>query len=312
MRILVLGAGGTGGYFGGRLAEAGADVTFLVRPRRKAQLEQNGLRISGAMGDMRFDVRTVLQEELRPEYDLVLLTCKAYDLESAIESIAPAMQGNCAVLPLLNGMSHFDRLNERFGPDAVMWGTCIVNAELRDDGLIEQSTTLQRIIFGERNRVVTPRAKAFADALALTNLDWELAEDIERNLWEKMSQLSAMAALTALFRASIGDIIAAPGGPEAIDRTIKANIEIVTRAGFPPRPAAVAFVMAELTKPNNPMTASLMRDMEAGRRVEGDHILGAMLDKAREYGVDDTMLSLAYTHVKAYEARREGGRLPRS
>jgi 2-dehydropantoate 2-reductase len=312
MRILVLGAGGTGGYFGGRLAEAGADVTFLVRPRRREQLERDGLRISGPLGDVRLDVATVSQEELRPEYDLVLLTCKAYDLDSAMDAIAPAMTGQCAVLPLLNGMSHFDVLNERFGSDAVMWGTCVVNAELLDDGVIEQTSTLQRIIFGERNREKTPRAKAFADALSLTQLDWELADDIERNLWEKMSQLSAMAALTCLFRASIGDIIAAPGGPEAIDRTIRANIEIITREGFPPRPEAVAFVMGQLTKPGNPMTASLMRDMEAGKRVEGDHILGTMLDKAHEHGVDDTMLSLAYTHVKAYEARRADGRLPRS
>lgn len=312
MRILVLGAGGTGGYFGGRLAEAGADVAFLVRPRRREQLERDGLRISGPLGDLWLGVKTVSQEQLRPEYDLVLLTCKAYDLDSAMDAIAPAMNGACAVLPLLNGMSHFDRLNERFGGEAVMWGTCIVNAELRDDGLIEQSSTLQRIIFGERNREKTTRAKAFADALALTQLDWELADDIERNLWEKMAQLSAMAALTCLFRASIGDIIASPGGPEAIDRTIKANIETITRAGFPPRPPALEFVMRELTRAGSSITASLMRDMEAGRRVEGDHILGAMLEKAREYGVDDTMLSLAYTHVKAYEARRAGGRLPRS
>jgi 2-dehydropantoate 2-reductase len=312
MKILVLGAGGTGGCFGGRLAEAGADVTFLVRPRRREQLQRDGLRISGPLGNVQFPVKTVSQEELTPGYDIVLLTCKAYDLESAIAAIAPAMDGKCAVLPLLNGMSHFDRLNERFGSSAVMWGTCIVNAELLDDGVINQSSTLQRIIFGERDRTVTPRAQAFADALALTKVDWELAEDIERNVWEKMSQLSAMAALCCLFRASIGEIVTAPGGPEAIERTLVANIEAVTREGFPPRAPAIAFVRGELTDARNPMTASIMRDMEAGRRVESDHIIGFMLNLARKHGVDDTMLSLTYTHLKAYEARRADGRLPRS
>jgi len=254
----------------------------------------------------------VSQEELEPDYDLVLLTCKAYDLDSAMDAIAPAMNGTCAVLPLLNGMSHFEALNKRFGAGQVMWGTCIVNAELLSDGLIEQSSTLERIMFGERDRSVSARAQAFADALALTKVEWQLAEDIERNVWEKMSQLSAMAALCCLFRSSIGDIVSAPGGPEAIERTISANIEAVTREGFPPRPAALAFVRAELTNPANPMTASLMRDMEAGRQVESDQIIGFMLDLARKHGVDDTMLALTYTLLKAYEARRAAGRLPRS
>lgn len=312
MKILVLGAGGTGGYFGGRLAEAGEDVTFLVRPRRREQLQRDGLRISGPLGDTKIAVKTVSQEELAPDYDLVLLTCKAYDLDSAMDAVAPAMNGTCAVLPLLNGMWHFDALNERFGASQVMWGTCIVNAELMSDGLIQQSSTLERIMFGERDRSVTPRAQAFADALAKTRVDWQLAEDIERNLWEKMSQLSAMAALCCLFRSSIGDIVSAPGGPEAIERTLSANIEAVTREGFPPRPAALAFVRAELSNPNNPMTASLMRDMEAGRQVESEQIIGFMLRLARKHGVDDTMLALTYTHLKAYEARRAAGRLPRS
>ncbi len=312
MRILILGAGATGGYFGGRLAEAGVDVTFLVRPRRREQLQRDGLRISGPLGNVQFPVKTVSQQALKPGYDIVLLTCKAYDLESAIEAIAPAMDGQCAVLPLLNGMSHFERLNERFGTAAVMWGTCIVNTELLTDGLIEQSTTLQRIIFGERDRTITARAQTFADALALTKVDWQLADDIERNVWEKMSQLSTMAALCCLFRASVGDIVSAPGGPEAIERTLAANIEAVTREGFPPRAPALDFVRGELANPKNMITASIMRDMEAGRRVESDHIIGFMLNLARKHGVDDTMLALTYTHLKAYEARRADGRLPRS
>src|SRR5688572_25116359 len=115
MRLLVLGAGGIGGYFGGRLAAAGTDVTFLVRPKRRAQIERDGLRIISPAGDLTLPVRTVGADELTPAYDLVLLTCKAYDLDSAMEAIAPAMNGGCAVVPMLNGISHIDRLSERFG-----------------------------------------------------------------------------------------------------------------------------------------------------------------------------------------------------
>src|SRR5215470_2835416 len=108
VRILVLGAGGIGGYFGGRLAEAGADVTFLVRPRRREQIAREGLRIESPLGNATIAAKTVLAEELKPEYDLVLFTCKAYDLDSAMEAIAPAVGPKCAVLPVLNGVAHYE------------------------------------------------------------------------------------------------------------------------------------------------------------------------------------------------------------
>src|SRR5512138_2917318 len=104
MKILVLGAGGIGGYFGGRLAQAGCDVTFLVRPRRREQIAAGGLRIESPPGDAVIAAKTVLAGDVRPDYDLVLFTCKAYDLDSAMDAVAPAMQGACTLLPLLNGL----------------------------------------------------------------------------------------------------------------------------------------------------------------------------------------------------------------
>lgn len=312
MKLLVLGAGGIGGYFGGRLADAGADVTFLVRPKRRQQLEQDGLRLESPLGNVRAHVQTVATLERGGHYDLVLLTSKAYDLESAMDAIAPAMSGQCAVVPLLNGIAHFERLDARFGRGQVMGGTCAIDVTLRPDGVIQHSGTLQRLWFGERDRSRSTRAQSLADAFGRTKIDWELSADIDQNIWDKVVFLSVLAAVTCLFRANVSEIVAAPGGVETMERALATTIEIATREGHAPSKTAVDLARARLTDPTGLWSASMLRDLEAGGFVEGDHIVGWMLEKARAHGLDDTILSLAYTHLRAYEARRSAGRLPRA
>jgi 2-dehydropantoate 2-reductase len=311
MKMLVLGAGGIGGYFGGRLAEAGLDVTFLVRPRRREQLERDGLRIESPRGDVNMRVRSVLASDLTPGYDFVLFTCKAYDLDLAIDAIAPAMDGRCAVVPMLNGMAHLTRLDERFGAESVMGGACSISVTLEKGGVIRHADPLQRVAFGERDRSKSSRAQMLADAFAATTIDWELADDIEQNMWEKISFLSVLAAVTCLFRANLGEIVGSPGGLAAIQRALAVNFEIASRNGHPPRAGAIEFGRKTLTDPMSKRIASMLYDLESGLPVESDHIIGWMLDQARAHGLDDTILSLAYTHLKAYEARRAADRLPR-
>jgi 2-dehydropantoate 2-reductase len=303
MKLLVLGAGAIGGYFGGRLAEAGADVAFLVRPRRREQLRRDGLRIRSPLGDVQRQVDAVLAEEVRPRYDLILLTCKAYDLDSAMDAIAPAMHDGCAIVPMLNGIAHFDRLDARFGQARVMGGTCQINTRLDADGVIHHGDPLQRIIFGERDGSTTARAQMLADALAATSISWTLSSDIEQDLWEKMVFLSALAATTCLFRGNVGEINSSPGGTEAMTSALAANVEIATRDGHPPRPASIDFARTRLVDHAGTWSASMLRDLEAGGPIEADHIVGWMLERARAHGVDATMLSLAYTHLKTYETR---------
>ncbi len=310
MKILVLGAGGIGGYFGARLAEAGADITFLVRPRRAEQLARDGLRVESPLGDIRRPVKTVQAGQLRPGYDLVLFTCKAYDLDSAMDAIAPAMDGRCAVLPLLNGIAHLERLDARFGRAQVVGGTCQINVTLRPDGTIVHGDKLQRILFGERDGGRSARAEAFAAELAKTPIDYVLSGDIVQDLWEKIVFLSALAATTCLFRGNVGEILSAPGGPESMRRAFEANVAIAAAEGHAPRPQAVEFGLARLTDPAGLWSASMLRDLESGGRVEADHVVGWMLARARAHGIDDAILSLAYTHLKTYEARRDRGRLP--
>ena len=152
-------------------------------------------------------------QDLGAGYDLVLFTCKAYDLDSAMEAIAPAVAGDAAVVPMLNGMAHFERLDVRFGRDRVMGGTCQINVMLRNDGTVFHADPLQRILFGERDKSVSARAQAFADALRPTKIDWKLSPDIEQDLWEKIVFLCALASTTCLFRANVREIMAAVREP---------------------------------------------------------------------------------------------------
>jgi 2-dehydropantoate 2-reductase len=310
-RILVLGAGGVGGYFGGRLAHAGADVTFLVRPARRDQLQSDGLRITSALGDLRIPVQTATAGERRPPFDIVVLTCKAYDLPSAVEAIAPAVGPKCIIVPLLNGMSHLDVLDGRFGRDHVIGGSCAIDVTLAPDGTVTHSGTLQRLVFGERDGQRTPRTLALADVLGRTSLQWEHSDAILLRMWEKLVMLSVLAAMTCLFRGNVAEVVSAPGGRDAAVDALSANARIASLEGFPPSAESLALSERRLTDPNGRWSASMLRDMESGRQVEADHVIGFMLEKASRHNVSTPLLSMAYTHLKTYERRRADGRLPR-
>lgn len=308
MKVLVLGAGAIGGYFGGRMAAAGVDVTFLVRPGRHAQLDRDGLVIESSMGNLSLPIKAIEAADLKDEYDVVLLTCKSYDLDSAMDAIAPAMTGKCAVVPMLNGMSHLDALDARFGRENVWGGLCAIVATMKKDGTIVHMGPLHRIVIGARTAgAAVAKCQLFADALAKSNVEVEHSERIEQDLWEKVVFLSAAAAITSMFRANIGEVLGAPGGPEAVDSILKCNMGISEKEGFPLRPAAIAFNDARLKVPSA-LTASMLRDLEAGNPVESDHIVGFMLGLGRKHGLDTTVLSFAFTNLKAYENRRASGR----
>jgi 2-dehydropantoate 2-reductase len=306
MRILVVGAGGVGGYFGGRLLAAGRDVTFLVRPRRAAQLAAHGLAIRSPLGDVDVpDPPTVEAEALREPFDLVLLSCKAYDLDDAIRSFAPAVGPDTAVLPLLNGVRHLDALEARFGPDAVLGGLCYISAALDEDGRILHLNENHTLVFGERDRIRTrtPRIAAIEGALAGAGFDARRSDAIVQEMWEKWVFIATGAALTCLMRASVGDVVAAGGAPLA-EALLAECAVIAARAGYAPGDALLVRARATFTAPGSPLTASMYRDIERGGRTEGEHLLGDLLRRGGHAERTDSLLRVAYTHVAAYEARR--------
>jgi len=312
MRILVLGAGAIGGYFGGRLvqAEAADEVAFLVRPRRKAELDRDGLIIeSPTHGDFRAKVRTIAAQDAAPGWDIVLLACKAYDLAEAIEAIRPAVDARTAVLPLLNGLSHIDTLQAAFGPGRVLGGLAWIQAVLSGEGVVRHLGTPPFLTFGEFDGMMSDRVLTLKAAFDGTRIDVEVPADIRGAMWAKLVMLGSLAAATVLMRANLGEIAANPGGAAWLDRLLDRNAAIAAAAGYAvPAKALDGYRTMLRTNPN--ATASMARDLESGGRIEADHILGYLLDAARRAGVPDDMHEAAWLHAKAYEARRSSGRLP--
>lgn len=304
MQILVLGAGGVGGYFGGRLVEAGGDVTFLVRARRAAALVADGLVIKSPCGDAVLRVKTAQAGDALTGYDVVLLACKAYDLDSAIDSIAPAVAAGSAVLPLLNGLSHLDRLDRRFGAPRVLGGSCAIAATLGAGGRIEQLSRLHRLVFGERDGRASERTAALADLMKRAKFDSALSDDIMLEMWEKFVLLATLAGMTCLMRASVGAIVATAEGEALIRELLAECAAVATAAGHAPRPAFLERGRGVLTERGSAFTASMLRDIERGGPTEGDHILGDLLRRARALGVATPLLRTASCHVEAYEVRR--------
>lgn len=305
MKFLILGAGGVGGYFGGRLAASGADVTFLVRERRQVHLQTNGLVIESPLGDLKAEVKTMTAQELTAGYDVVFLTCKAYDLDASMDAIAPAMTGHCAVLPLLNGIAHLDRLKQRFGPKSILGGSCHIAATLTKDGVVKHLNDLHRIMYGELDNAQSERILAIDAALQKSGVEAKLSPDIQLEMWEKVAFLSTLAGMTCLMRGSVGRIASTPDGAALMQRYFAVCREVATRSGYAPRGHVTERMNGVVTDPNSTLTASMLRDLESGGPVEADHIVGFMLGKAREFGLDDTLLATAYTHLKVYESRNK-------
>lgn len=311
MRVLVLGAGGTGGYFGGRLAQAGADVTFLVRPARAVLLRERGLRIRSALGDADLAVPTTTAEALPalPPFDLVVLSCKAYDLDSAVEAIAPAVGPSTGVLPILNGLLHYDRLDARFGRARVLGGLCFISATLGADGEVVHMGGPASITFGLREgNTDTGVLTRLAAACAAADVDHLLAPDIARAQWIKFSFLAALAAATCLMRASIGVIVEADGG-DAFMRALYAECVAVAAAAGQPIPEAIqATALNALAQPRSPLTASMLRDLESGQPIEAAHIVGDLVHRADASGVAVPLLRVAWIHLQAHLLRQRGSR----
>ena len=310
MRVLVLGAGGTGGYFGGRLAQAGTDVTFLVRPARAALLREQGLRIRSPLGDADLAVATVTAEGLAglPPFDLVVLGCKAYDLDSAMDAIAPAVGPQTTVLPILNGLLHYDALDARFGRAQVLGGLCFISATLGADGEVVHMGRPASITFGLREgNADTGVLAQLAAACAGAGVDHLYAPDIARAQWIKFSFLAALAAGTCLMRSSVGGIVATEDG-DAFMAALHDECLAVAAAEAQPVPDDEArTARGQLTRAGSTVTASMLRDLQAGQRVEALQIVGDMVHRAHRAGLAVPRLEAAWTHLQAYEAARAAG-----
>jgi 2-dehydropantoate 2-reductase len=305
MRVLVVGAGAIGGYFGGRLLQAGCDVTFLVRPKRAAELADAGLVIKSPNGDVTLkNPPTVQADKLNQTFDVVLLSCKAFDLDDAIKSFAPAVGPQTAVIPLLNGMLHLDVLDKKFGRERVLGGLCAIAVTLNDKREVVQLAPMQSLNFGERDGEMSDRVRAIAEVFASGKFGSVATEHIIQEMWEKWVFLASLAASTSLMRTSVGNILAAPGGKDFILGMLDECSAVATAEGHAPSGPFFERARGMLTTEGSPLTASMFRDINAGAPVEADHVIGDLIARGDAAKVPVPRLRTAYTHLKAYEKQR--------
>ncbi|MGB3463417.1 MAG: 2-dehydropantoate 2-reductase [Rhodanobacter lindaniclasticus] len=305
MRILIVGAGATGGYFGGRLLQHGRDVTFLVRARRARQLAEHGLVIRSATGDADIPAPpTLLASELAEPFDLIVLSCKAYTLDQALEDIAPAVGADTTILPVLNGMRQLDRLDEKFGAQHVLGGQCVISSSLDDDGVVRHLNRMHSITFGERDGARSERMRQITAQLSEAGFDARPSDTIVQEMWDKWFFLATLAGITCLMRGSIGEIASAPHGAAAALALLEECRASAAASGYAPGERVVERARGLLTDPGSSLEASMLRDLRQGHPIEADHVVGDMLARARQAQLPATMLELVHAHLKVYETRR--------
>jgi 2-dehydropantoate 2-reductase len=303
LKILIVGAGAVGGYFGARLAAAGRDVTFLVRPNRAAALRAQGLQVKSPLGDLTLQPKLVIAEDLSGPFQLIFLSVKAYALEAAMKDFAPAVGPNSLILPVLNGMAHMARLEARFGRDALIGGACRIAVTLQD-GVIRQLMPLQQIGYGELDGAESERVRAVDAAMQGVGFDASISSTILPDMWEKWVQLASLGGANCLLRGSIGEIVAAPGGQATALEILQEAADVARSCGYPPSDRFMSTATTSLTQPGSPLASSMYRDLKGGAAVEVDAILQDLVDRGHANGVNTPLLRAAAAQLHLYQAAR--------
>ncbi|MCQ6565638.1 2-dehydropantoate 2-reductase [Bacillus mycoides] len=301
MRILVLGAGGVGGFFGGRLVEKGEDVTFLVRSKRKQQLEEKGLVIRSVNGDFSFQPKLVTKEDRTTPFDVILFSTKAYHLHEATIDLKPFVGKNTVIIPLLNGIAHLSLLQKEFGEEKVIGGLCFIETTLNNQGEIVQTSAANRLVFGEIKSQDSERINHISKAFAGTKSSFVLSENITQDMWHKYLFITVMSGVTTLMRAPIGPIRESEGGRDFIQNLFEESVQIMRALGAPVKENIVEEHMKTIDKISYDMKSSMQRDMEKDSSIEAKYLQGYLLDLAEQFSKEAPLLGAVYQNLKVYE-----------
>jgi 2-dehydropantoate 2-reductase len=304
MKVLILGAGAVGGYWGARLHQSGTDLTFLLREKRAEKVRKEGLVVKSPKGDAVLPVKVVTRGSEGGSYDIVVLACKAYDLDSAIESIASAVGKDTTIVPMLNGHAHFAILDKKFGPEKVAGGLARISGMLGPNGEILHSGA-SGVSFGERDG--KPARKTLLDldaACRKAGIEGGINPHINQDLWDKWIMLATIAGMCSSMRGTVGDIVETEDGAAIVIETLEESRKVAAAEGHAPSDKVLAGIQTMLTTKGSKAVASILGDMEKGGPAEGKQIVGDMLGRARKHGIAAPNLRFAYTHLQTYEARR--------
>ncbi|MDE8556700.1 2-dehydropantoate 2-reductase [Pantoea agglomerans] len=304
MRILMAGAGATGGYFGARLAQAGQDVTFLVRERRYQQLHHNGLVLQTPQGSEKIQPQLTQASTLTGQFDLIIVTVKSFALDQVMEDIAPAVGPDTLIMPILNGMRHIATLQQRFGEDKVIGGLCKINATLGEQGEVIQMTPLHQLLYGALDGNNDERLLRVDAALRDCQVDTLFSDNIMDELWEKWLLLSTLGAVCCLARGDTRQILTARGGEALLQGIFTEILSVITAEGYQPRPAVTARIFELLNNPATPMTSSMYRDLTQGYDIEADQIIGDLLLRAKRNGLATPLLNAVDVNLQVYLQQR--------
>ncbi|WP_214725196.1 MULTISPECIES: ketopantoate reductase family protein [unclassified Exiguobacterium] len=278
MNMLVVGAGAVGGYFGGRLAEQGEQVTFLVRSNRYEQLQKTGLHITSPHGDMTITPQLITRD-MRPDhaFDVILLSTKAYHLDDVLQDIAPFVSNETYIIPLLNGMQHIRRLTEVFGEDRVLGGLCFIESTLDAEGRILQTSPSHRLLFGSRTGKPTACLEKIAARFAKAKAPMKYSMHIMDDMWQKYLFISTFAGVTTLFRSAIGPIRQESVGRQMILDVMAEAKQAMEEQGAVFNDDVEAVLLKQMHAMEDTMKSSMLRDMEKGQPVEVEHFFSALL-----------------------------------
>lgn len=285
MELAVIGVGGVGGYFGGLLARKGVSVHFVARGRHLDAIRKHGLRVEATSGT--FSVRpTSAEADARavPNCDLVLVCVKNYDLDALLTTLQPYAGDRACFVPLLNGIDAVRALSAAF-PARIIAGQCSVLAELVSPGVVRQAPGPRQIVIGGLDRTPTPRALALRDAFADTGVDVSISETIEADLWTKMIYIACVASVVAVTRTSVGEVLACAESRALCVSALEEAIAVARAEGVALQPSLLESLLSRAESLEKRTKFSLLRDLEAGRRIEIDALNGALVRRGREHGL---------------------------
>ena len=286
MEILVMGAGALGGYFGGRLADAGHDVTFVARGAHLEALKENGLKIESPAGDLHLPkVKATNDPAEFPGADVVLFLVKNFDVEGAAETLLPSLKPNSVVVTLQNGVSAPQRLGEVIGHDRVVPGIAFIPADIKAPGVIRHGAEFQKLVFGKGSVANAAQIETLASALSAVGVDVTLSDEVQIMLWTKFVFLSALSAITTLTRLDVGPLRNNPDTARLFQQAME-ETEAVGRVECPDLPEGTAESQWQFlqTLPDT-VHASMLDDLNRGKPIELNYLSGDVSRLSKDHGI---------------------------
>ena len=297
MKILILGAGAIGGFFGAHLMKSGANISFLVREKRKDELKKSGINIFSINGELKVNPKLLDKNLSGQDFDVIILTNKSYDLIDSIREIKPYVN-KTVIIPLLNGMAHYEILDKEFGKEKIFGGTAYISTAMNNYGSIQQITSRASIKFGPRTQKNINIANEFYEICKDTEFECDFSDHIELDLWRKYVLIGATAASTVLFQKPIGEISATTYGKRLITQIHEECKKIVLSKGYDIGIEAANYNLKLITDKGSLLKASMLRDFESGKKTECEHILGYLIELAKRNNIQCDLIKAAHTRIQ--------------